>query len=183
MTEDYFWGLTLDSKKTHDCWDPDIEKGDKSADSSQGFRGEHTLLVKQAVIGANAKEGEVHVVEVEAMGFRADIKLPIVVLKAGVNNHAPLDLLFPDPPVTFKLVKGSGPIYLFGNHSVGTGEPMGEDDDEESIDEDFSEEEADESEIMSNKNMTDDKKRKLNNSNNKKGGTPTKKAKTDDDAE
>lgn len=40
-------GLTLDSKKTHDCWDPDIEKGDKSADSSQGFRGEHTLLVKQ----------------------------------------------------------------------------------------------------------------------------------------
>uniref|UniRef100_A0A8D9A448 Nucleoplasmin core domain-containing protein n=1 Tax=Cacopsylla melanoneura TaxID=428564 RepID=A0A8D9A448_9HEMI len=46
------------------------------------------------------------------MGFRADIKLPIVVLKAGVNNNAPLDLLFTDPPVTFKLMKGSGPIYF-----------------------------------------------------------------------
>ncbi len=59
-------------------------------------------------------------VEVEAMGYKSDVKYPITVLKGGSQHQSLLDLLFPDPPVTFKLVKGSGPIHLLGNHSVGS---------------------------------------------------------------
>lgn len=55
------------------------------------------------------------------MGYKSDIKFPVVVLKGGSgHSQCVLDLLFPDPPVTFKLVKGSGPIHLLGNHSVGS---------------------------------------------------------------
>lgn len=55
------------------------------------------------------------------MGYKSDIKFPVVVLRGG-SDHAQsvLDLLFPDPPVTFKLVKGNGPVHLLGNHSVGS---------------------------------------------------------------
>jgi nucleophosmin 3 len=61
----------------------------------------------------------VNVVQAEAMGYKSDIKFPIAVLKGGSQSQAVLDLLFPDPPVTFKLIQGSGPIHLLGNHSVG----------------------------------------------------------------
>lgn len=59
-------------------------------------------------------------VEVEAMGYKSDVRYPITVLKGGSQHQSLLDLLFPDPPVTFKLIKGSGPIHLLGNHSVGS---------------------------------------------------------------
>lgn len=72
------------------------------------------------MLGPDAKEGEINVVEVEAMGYKSDVKYPITVLKAGSQHQSLLDLLFPDPPVTFKLVRGSGPIHLLGNHSVGS---------------------------------------------------------------
>lgn len=75
----------------------------------------------QAVLGPEVPDGEVNVIEVEAMGYKSDIKFPVVVLKGGAgHSQCVLDLLFPDPPVTFKLVKGNGPIHLLGNHSVGS---------------------------------------------------------------
>lgn len=73
------------------------------------------------MLGAEAKEGEVNVVEVEAMGYKSDVKFPIAVMKGGgPSNQAVLDLLFPDPPVSFHLSKGSGPVHLLGNHTVGS---------------------------------------------------------------
>lgn len=75
----------------------------------------------QAVLGPEVPDDEVNVIEVEAMGYKSDIKFPVVVLKGGAgHSQCVLDLLFPDPPVTFKLVKGNGPIHLLGNHSVGS---------------------------------------------------------------
>ena len=48
------------------------------------------------------------------MGYKSDIKFPVVVLKGGTgHSQCVLDLLFPDPPVTFKLVKGNGPIHIW----------------------------------------------------------------------
>lgn len=170
MTEDYFWGLTLDKNKTTDLWDPDV-KNDAN-DSTQGYRGEHTLLVKQAVLGPDAKEGEINVVEVEAMGYKSDVKYPITVLKAGSQHQSLLDLLFPDPPVTFKLVRGSGPIHLLGNHSVGSGDGIGEDDEDE-IEDEFEEEE--DIEEAHDKNSVADKKRKLAQSNS--NAKPNKRSK------
>lgn len=54
------------------------------------------------------------------MGYKSDVKYPITVLRGGTQHQSLLDLLFPDPPVTFKLIKGSGPVHLLGNHSVGS---------------------------------------------------------------
>ncbi|KAL1137669.1 hypothetical protein AAG570_009365 [Ranatra chinensis] len=126
----------------------------KSGDTneSQAMRGEHTLLVKQVVLGADAKEGEINVIEVEAMGYRSDVKHPIAVMKGGQQSQAVLDLLFPDPPVTFHLVKGSGPIHLLGNHTVGTGELVGDDDEDEDLEDELDEEDIEDLEDSPERN-------------------------------
>ncbi|XP_050534226.1 mitotic apparatus protein p62-like isoform X3 [Daktulosphaira vitifoliae] len=168
MTEDYFWGVTLDKTKNVEIWDPDVKPD--ANDSSHVFRGEHTLLVKQAVLGPEVPDGDVNVIEVEAMGYKSDIKFPVVVLKGGAGlSQCVLDLLFPDPPVTFKLVKGSGPIHLLGNHSVGiAGEGMADEEDDDEIDEEFEEEEEEVIEEVTEKNSVDEKKRKLAANSNSK---------------
>lgn len=182
MSEDYIWGLTLDKNKSQETWDPDPDLKPDANESAQSYRGEHSLIVKQALLGAEAKEGEVNVVEVEAMGYRADVKFPIAVLKAGTGSHqSVLDVLFPDPPVTFKLVKGSGPVHLIGNHSIGSGETLEDDDEVDEDDLEFDEEDMDEIEEMQNeKNNVDDKKRKLAASNSNPKGKSSKKAKVSD---
>ncbi|XP_073970299.1 nucleoplasmin-like protein [Rhodnius prolixus] len=179
MTEDYFWGLTLDKSKYKEVWDPDMKASDKF--ESPGLRGEHTLLVKQIVLGPEAKEGEVNVVEVEAMGYKSDVKFPIAVMKGGgAQSQAVLDLLFPDPPVTFHLSKGSGPVYLLGNHTVGTGELVGDDDDEEDLEDELDEEEMEDLEESPERNNVDDKKRKLAQANSTTNKNKGKKAKVDE---
>nr|BAN20278.1 conserved hypothetical protein [Riptortus pedestris] len=168
MTEDYFWGLTLDSNKRKEVWDPDRNPPGAGADM-QGFRGEHTLLVKQIVLGAEAKDGDVNVVEVEAMGYKADVKFPIAVMRGGGSqSQAVLDLLFPDPPVTFHLAKGSGPVHLLGNHTIGTGELVGDDDEDEDLEDELDEEDIEDLEDSPDRNNTEEKKRKLPQSNSTK---------------
>lgn len=177
MTEDYFWGVTLDKTKNTEVWDPDVKPD--ANDTPHVFRGEHTLLVKQAVLGPEVPDGEVNVIEVEAMGYKSDIKFPVVVLKGGTGlSQCVLDLLFPDPPVTFKLVKGNGPIHLLGNHSVGTGEGMADEEEDDEIDDEFDEEEED---VEEEKNSVDEKKRKLAANSNSKGGKAAKRPKTEND--
>ncbi|XP_075229110.1 nucleoplasmin-like protein [Lycorma delicatula] len=173
MTEDYFWGMTLDKAQAAETWDP--ERG-TDPNESTGLRGEHTLLVKQIVLGADAKDGEVNVVEVEAMGYRQDMKFPIAVMKGGGASQSVLDLLFPDPPVTFKLTKGSGPVHLLGNHSVGTGELGADDDEDDELDEELDEEDLEDLEEANERNNIEEKKRKINqtNSNSKQKGKKVK---------
>lgn len=166
MTEDYFWGITLSKDNQKEVWDPDVKSGD--ANESHGLRGEHTLVVKQVVLGPSAKDKEVNVVQAEAMGYKSDVKFPIAVLKGGDQSQAVLDLLFPDPPVTFKLVEGSGPIHLLGNHSVGTGELVGDDEDEDELEDDIDEEDLEDIEETPEKNNIEEKKRKLAQSTNSK---------------
>ena len=50
-----------------------------------------------------------------------------------VNTQTVLDLIFPDPPVTFKFIEGTGTIHLLGNHSVDTGELVGDDEDKDEL--------------------------------------------------
>ncbi|XP_024086029.1 nucleoplasmin-like protein ANO39 isoform X2 [Cimex lectularius] len=176
MTEDYFWGVTLKKNKDKEVWDPDMKAVD--GNESQGIRGEHTLLVKQIVLGADAKDGEVNVVEVEAMGYKSDVRFPIAVMKGGgPQSQAVLDLLFPDPPVTFHLVKGSGPVHLLGNHTVGS-ELVGDDDEEEDLEDELDEEDLDDLEESPERNNIEDKKRKIAQANSTKN--KGKKAKLDE---
>lgn len=58
-------------------------------------------------------------VQVEAMTWKESIKVPVAVLKAGSGSQVLLDLSFPDPPVTFTLVQGTGPVHIIGHHLVG----------------------------------------------------------------
>lgn len=47
------------------------------------------------------------------------IKIPIAVLRVGEIRVAQSFLEFPDAPVTFKLIQGSGPVHIHGHHLLG----------------------------------------------------------------
>lgn len=47
------------------------------------------------------------------------IKVPVAILKVGETRSIQTVLEFPDPPVTFKLVEGNGPIYIHGQQVPG----------------------------------------------------------------
>ena len=174
MSEEYFWGLTLkggDEKTSVSQWDPD---GDVEEATKPGFRSNQSLIVKQAVLGAEAKEGEINVVQVEALGCRQSIKVPVCVLKAGSIQQVLLDLTFPDAPVTFSLVQGNGPVHLIGNHAIGG--PVDEEIDDEMDEEELGEEEEGED----GETAVEPRKRKLTPNQNK---VNNKKAKLDEEPE
>ncbi|XP_011501659.1 PREDICTED: nucleoplasmin-like protein isoform X4 [Ceratosolen solmsi marchali] len=114
MAEEYLYGVTLDSAKTSEVWDHE-PKNDES-DSNQHFGVEQKLIIKMALLGPEAKPGELNVLQVEAMGLKGPIKIPIALLEMGKTSQIILDLSFPDPPVTFTLIKGSGPVHIVGHN-------------------------------------------------------------------
>lgn len=72
--------------------------------------------------------------QVETNAHDEKIKIPIAVLKVGESRCAQSFVEFPDAPVTFKLIQGSGPVYIHGQHlicdeSVDGEIPMEDDDD------------------------------------------------------
>lgn len=80
--------------------------------------------------------GEVNVVQVEAMTWKDSVKIPIATLTAGgSNSQVLLDLSFPDPPVTFSLIKGNGPVHIIGHHLIGS--PIEEFDDMDEMEEEM----------------------------------------------
>lgn len=165
MADEYFYALTLEGKQSSEVWDPE-------AKGAEEYQGGHKLIIKQALLGPEATEGEVNVVQVEAMTWKDSVKIPVATLKAGgPNNQVLLDLSFPDPPVTFTLVQGSGPVHIIGHHLIGS--PMEEFDEmdemeEEMIDDEEGEEGAEEEE------EDDEPKSKKAKTTNSKGKTPVK---------
>lgn len=129
-----FAALTLKGAKATETWDPES----KAADDYQGG---HKLVIRQALLGPEAKEGEVNVVQVEAMTWKDSITIPVASLTAGPNGSSQclLDLSFPDPPVTFSLLQGSGPVHIIGHHLIGS--PMEEFDEIDEMEEEMLEEE------------------------------------------
>lgn len=157
-------------------WDPQDKE-------EEGFPRANKLIVKQILLGVEAKEGEYNVVEVRnscldtavtqpfvyiSLQFQRDgaqykfhekpcylltnffiiielqvetttkddsIKIPIAVLKVGENRLSSSFLEFPDAPVTFKLIQGSGPVHIHGHHLLGELDGIEEIDEEEAIDE------------------------------------------------
>lgn len=94
-------------------WDPEAQ----GADDSQGG---HKLIIKQALLGPEAVDGELNVIQVEATTWKESLKVPVATLKAGgQNSQVLLDLSFPDPPVTFSLIQGTGPVHIIGHHLIG----------------------------------------------------------------
>ncbi|MED6286031.1 hypothetical protein CHARACLAT_001541 [Characodon lateralis] len=102
----YLFGCTLRSDKREFKVDPDDEDT------------EQQLSLKAVCLGAEA-EDKFHVVEVEGLGYDAKrAKVPIAVLKPSVLPSMNLGGFEITPPVTFRLVSGSGPVHISGQHFV-----------------------------------------------------------------
>ncbi|GLG98662.1 nucleoplasmin-like protein ANO39 isoform X1, partial [Gryllus bimaculatus] len=141
-------------------WDPE---SDAAEGSKFDIQSDQTLVVRQAVLGAKAKPDELNIVEVSVMGFNKNMKIPVIRLKIGEQTQCRLDLTFPDPPVTFTLVEGSGPVHICGNIGVASG-PLNElEEEEDEVDDDLDEEEDENAEESEDdlQNKAGEKKRKV----------------------
>ncbi|XP_055903961.1 nucleoplasmin-like protein [Eupeodes corollae] len=105
-----FYGVTLSEKEPLQQFV--VAETDK-------FEMEQKLVIKQICLGAEAKEGEFNVVQVETkVSDKKDLKIPIAVLKVGETRFLRPNLEFPSASVTFKLIQGTGPVYIHGQHIV-----------------------------------------------------------------
>ncbi|XP_077297238.1 nucleoplasmin-like protein isoform X2 [Arctopsyche grandis] len=111
MADEYFYGVTLSETNKTETWDPEIK--------AEEYPRTNKLVIRQALLGQEAKDGEFNVVQVETMSMRDTVKIPVAVLKSGENRQVRLDLEFPDAPVTFTLIQGAGPVHLIGQHLLG----------------------------------------------------------------
>ncbi|XP_017273013.1 nucleophosmin 1b [Kryptolebias marmoratus] len=112
----YLFGCTLKSDKRE--FKVDIDDDDA----------EQQLSLKAVCLGAEA-EDRFHMVEVEGLTYDAKTtKVPLVVLKPSVLPSMNLGGFEITPPVTFRLVSGSGPVHISGQHFVSAKES---DDEEE----------------------------------------------------
>lgn len=104
------------------------------------------MIIRQFLLGHEAKDGEYNVIEVNfhfsifvdasiqwkliVFAFQVEtssmneskpnqVKVPVAILKAGETRSIQTVLEFPDSPVTFNLVEGSGPVYIHGQQVPG----------------------------------------------------------------
>ncbi|XP_019747768.1 nucleophosmin 1b isoform X2 [Hippocampus comes] len=102
----YLFGCTLKSDKREYKVDVDDDET------------EQQLSLKAACLGAEA-EDKFHTVELEALTYDGKAtKVPLVVLKPSVLPSMSLGGFEITPPVTFRLLSGSGPIHISGQHFV-----------------------------------------------------------------
>jgi len=142
MEKSYFWSTTLDGDKKEFKWE-----GLTVIDEEDGTTTHHTLSIRQAVLSADAKDGEVNIIEMEVEGYKdKKNKIPIYIGKATHPYVNTLDVLIEDVEATFRLVKGSGPVYLTGTHQVERSIMGGADDDD--IEDSMVEEDGDEEEDL-----------------------------------
>ncbi|KAI8045002.1 nucleoplasmin-like protein [Drosophila gunungcola] len=135
MESESFYGVTLSEKEPIAQFDvPDIPE--------EYIVHSHKLIIKQISLGPDAKTGEFNVVQAETNinddGEKKTVKIPIAVLKVGETRSLRPNVEFPNGSVTFKLVQGTGPVYVCGKAEMNFGEF-----DDGHIYEDYSDEEED----------------------------------------
>ncbi|KAL4711588.1 hypothetical protein ACJJTC_003605 [Scirpophaga incertulas] len=164
MSDEYFYGVTLSAAHPSETWDPE---------GKATYPRSTKLLIRQALLGPEAKNDELNVVQVDTMSLLESIKIPIAVLKAGETRHARLDIEFPDAPITFTLIQGAGPVHLIGQYMVGA--VVEEFEDMEEMEEELvDEEEGDDSQFKEdeNKRKSSAAKRKTNEDEDDEDGEP-----------
>jgi hypothetical protein len=78
----------------------------------------------QVFLGEGTVKDEEQIVEVYACGRTGRTRMPISRLQGGLIENFPLKLKFSNSPITFKLIKGSGPVHLIGIHMFGKLDPL-----------------------------------------------------------
>jgi len=127
------WAVTLDANNKEQEWNRVSTEPEAS----------HNFAMRQVVITPECKQDEVQVVELEAVGFDgATIKAPIFADKGVCTVRT--EMVLSDQKVKFRLLAGSGPIYISGTHATESG-PTSEEDDigEEELEEEVEDEEND----------------------------------------
>ncbi|SPP80931.1 nucleoplasmin-like protein [Drosophila guanche] len=119
MESESFYGVTLSEKEPIAQFDvPDIPE--------EYVVHSHKLIIKQISLGSEAKTGEFNVVQAETNvnedGEKKTVKIPIAVLKVGETRSLRPNVEFPNGSVTFKLVQGTGPVYVCGKAEMNFGE-------------------------------------------------------------
>merc|ERR1719462_1040106 len=113
----YFWGAELSCASSTHNWRI-FHPEDECEDDLR-----HILFLKQATLGVNAIQGERNIVEVTSKDYEGKVirqLLCSLTLGQGLDS-VDLDLALQyDHEVSFKLIKGSGPVHLVGNHYVET---------------------------------------------------------------
>ncbi|CAI9548563.1 unnamed protein product [Staurois parvus] len=127
--ESYMFGCELSSKISYYTFQ--TEEDDDC---------EHNLSLCSVSLGEGVRD-EYNVVEVTARSHtNEDITVPIATLKLSCQTMVNLDNFVIQPPVTFRLKSGSGPVLLSGQVIV---VPLDLESEEGEDDEDDSEEEED----------------------------------------
>lgn len=117
----FFVGITLSGANASEKWES--PKQDEEGVPARPQR----LVIKNLLLGHEAKANEYSVVEAQAPSAKGEVvKIPIAVLKVGETRSMNPHLEFPDGPVTFKLISGSGPVHIHGLLGVAGGEEMEE---------------------------------------------------------
>uniref|UniRef100_A0A1A9WLX9 Nucleoplasmin core domain-containing protein n=1 Tax=Glossina brevipalpis TaxID=37001 RepID=A0A1A9WLX9_9MUSC len=107
MSEESFYGVTLTAANNAVSWDA-------SDSNDEDYPRGQKLIIRQILLGAEAKEDEFNVVEVHTV--KDKLKIPIAVLKAGETRACNPDIEFYETAVTFKLIKGNGPVFIHGQN-------------------------------------------------------------------
>ncbi|KAL3864364.1 hypothetical protein ACJMK2_006054 [Sinanodonta woodiana] len=134
---DFMFSCELRKDKLDTTWS--FEEEEEEEDTEYLI---HTLFLKHAMLGSTATKGERNVVEIETKNFEKNIvKQPLICLSLGQQEMFNLDISFSQgSPVTFRLIEGSGPVYLAGQQLVEYPDDINESQDESMLDDDLGEE-------------------------------------------
>jgi len=113
--DEYFlWGAELSRSK-----DVHVLKLDEDVNEDEE---RHLLLLKSFCLGINAVENERNVIEIHTTDFSdKEQRHPVASLTLGKKDFANVDLCLSyskTKEIKFKLVMGSGPVTISGNHYV-----------------------------------------------------------------
>ncbi|XP_018426229.1 PREDICTED: nucleoplasmin-like protein NO29 [Nanorana parkeri] len=134
--ESYMFGCELSSKTTYYTFQVDEEDDC-----------EHNLSLCSISLGEGVRD-EYNVVEVTARNhINEDISVPIATLKLSCQTMVNLDNFVIQPPVTFRLKSGSGPVLLSGQVIV-VPPYMDSEEEEEEDDEDDSDDEEEKEDLV-----------------------------------
>lgn len=116
-SQKYVWTCELTKEKPTQTWKPTNEM--ELEDEGDSDFEIHSLILKSAMLGSKAVDGERSIVTIKTKGIDDnEIEQPVFSLTQGRNDMiANFDLhLGTRNPIEFKLAEGSGPIYITCSH-------------------------------------------------------------------
>jgi len=126
-----FVGFQLTKDEKEYVWDPEVTPVKSSilsgSTSILQVNQYSRLLVKQAILSPDAADGELNCVEVEGCFPRSLNKMPLAILSGGKDMQRYLDVYFPEPPLTFRLTHGNGPVFILAQSMIENNEDDSDD--------------------------------------------------------